>query len=275
MQDFQVLGHAENGTYHFDLSEISSDVYTPLLSAIANYANDSIIQLVFSCSQLADCDESSGKLTNTVKKSIALKVKGYSRKLTQLIIKILKESKILKSVHLISTDTDTEELIAISQAAQRCQSLETIEFTDINIFDRNIKAIAVELSKAKIKSAVFKHCGLSDFCIPVMVKYAQIARKRFGDRGLREIDLSDNEISETEFAKVIAALNNSSTVSNEDEERRIEKENEELRTEIARLRGIIEEVEERNALFIVGDGARELVAKMKQIDQRVKLLESD
>lgn len=272
-KDLQALGHEENGTYYFDLSEISCDVYTALLKAIESYGSDSITQLVFSCSQLAECDESSGKITDIVRNSIALKVKGYARKLTQTIVNLIKTSRVLNSIHLISTDSEVEELVAICQATQKSHSLKALEFTDINIFDRNIKPIAVELSKTKIKSAIFKHCGLSDCCIPVMVKYAEIAKKR----GLREIDLTDNEISPKEFAKVVAALNNNTevNVNREEEERKLEKENDALRTEIARLKGIIQEVEARDALFIVGDGAKELVAKMKQIDKRVTLLERD
>ena len=269
--DFNALGHEDHGTYVFDLSDIRSDIYGPLVHALAAYGRESITSLAFTCTRLAECS-SQKKLPQSVENSIAMRVKSYFARITREIGKLIESSPILRGVHLISTDTPIEELIFIARAAQKSRTLATIEFTDIEIFDRDIEPIVLELSKTRIKTAVFKHCGLTNRCIPLMVRFAETVRQRLGKSGLTEIDLSDNEITPSEFKRVAAALN---TTDVESEAERLEKENEQLRTEIDRLKGIIDEVNEKGALFIVGDGATDLVANMKQIDARLARLEDD
>lgn len=267
--DFKALGREDNGTYVFDLSDIRADLYGPLVQALAAYGQESITSLAFTCSRLAECS-SQKKIPQTVQNSIAMRVKSYFARITREIGKLIESSPILKGIHLISTDTSIEELIFIAHATQKSRSLATLEFTDIEIFDRDIEPIVLELSKSQIKSAVFKHCGLTNRCIPLMVRFAETVRKRLGKQGLTDIDLSDNEITPNEFKRVIEAL---SIFDPENEAERLEKENEQLRTEIDRLKGIIQEVNTKGALFIVGDGATELVSTMKQIDARIAKLE--
>lgn len=269
--DFNALGHEDNGTYVFDLSDIRSDIYGPLIHALAAYGRESITSVAFTCTRLAECS-SQKRLPQSVENSISMRVKCYFARITRELGKLIESSAILRGVHLISTDTPIEELIFIARAAQKSRTLATIEFTDIEIFDRDIEPIVLELSKTRIKTAVFKHCGLTNRCIPLMVRFAETVRQRLGKAGLTEIDLSDNEITPSEFKRVAAALN---TTDVESEAERLEKENEQLRTEIDRLKGIIDEVNEKGALFIVGDGATDLVANMKQIDARLARLEDD
>ena len=268
-EDLRSIGHENKGTYYFDLSEINADLYDPLTAAIASYGKELFYHLVFTCSALAEY-ASAPRMPKSVVDSIAVAVKSYFARIAREIVRLLENSAILKGVHLISIDIEITELLMICRAVEESRSLVAIEFTDIDIFDRGIELIAAELSKTKIKYATFKHCGLTDGCIPCMIKFAHDVRRRFGREGLIEIDLSDNEITPREFKRVVNALN---TFDLESEEARLEEENEQLRIEIDRLKGIINEVAEKGALFIVGDGAADLVANMRQIDARITRLE--
>jgi hypothetical protein len=241
------------------------------------YGKDYAIGVVLSCAGLADCDPDQN-LPEPVANSIAIRIPMYFTKVAKVLAKLLRNSEVLKELRLISTDTDVLDLIEICNSIRKSSVLSEFEVTDVAIGDENIKRITNELSRTTLKLLVLRHCGLTNASVPILISYVENIRQRFRENGLREIDLSDNAIESAEFEKVISALSAPLPTEPTSSQRKCDRnalieENRRLKAEIARLKGLIQEVVDHNALFIVGEGAPALVKRMKEIEARISALE--
>jgi hypothetical protein len=273
---FHRLCRANCGQYRMDLSEIRSDLNLPLLRSLEACGADSIVSLQVSCDRLAQFPPG-GAVPDSVSNSIAVAVPNYFRDYSAVIARMAWRSSILKEIHLISVDAVIDDLVLIARAARQSAHLCVFDLVDIAIGDSNIELIISELLSPTITSVTFRHCGLTDRCIPAFVRYAETVRRRFGRSGLIVIDLSDNGIDPRNFRQLTAALNAmdiaETALAEAKEMEALEAENENLRREVERMRKIAQEVKERNALFIIGDGAPELVKQLQTIDRRITSLE--
>jgi hypothetical protein len=268
-EDFHRLCRANCGLYRLDLSEIESGLNLPLLRSLESYGPDSIVSLQLSGNRFPPGD--------AVSDSIAVAVPNYFKAYSAVIAKMVTGSHILKEIHLISVDVVVDDLVLIARSARQSAQLRVFDVIDIAIGDSNIELITSELISPTITSVAFKHCALTDRCVPMFVRYAQTVRKKFGRSGLVEIDLSDNEIDPRKFEQVRAALKATDlferAMAEAKEIEALEAENENLRREVERMRKIVQEVKEHNALFVIGDGAPELVKRLQIIDRRIMALE--
>jgi hypothetical protein len=275
-EDFQRLCRKTGGSYHIDLSDIPHEIHQPLLRSLDTYGTGLFISLTISCSRLAHVTPDR-EVPESIATSIAAVIPDYFSTSAQFAVKLLSVSKILKELRIVSVDTTLRDLVALASAAGRSHRLRVFDLTDLPITDENVEPILSELFSPTMTCVTLRHCALTNDCIPVVVKYATEVRRRFGKSGISEIDLSNNDIDQVEFEKVVSALNRFN-IAEEDlrEEKlreRLKEENALLEKEIEKLKKIKFEIEHRGALFIIGEGAPALVQQMQIIDQRLSVLE--
>jgi hypothetical protein len=274
--DFQTVCKAAGGSYHLDLSDVPSELHHPLLRSLDAYGLGLFISFKISCSHLAQFT-SDTDLPASVANSIAVTVPNYFAAYADYTCKLISTSKILKEIHVASVDTTLQDLISLARSVQHSHRLRIFDFTDIPITDEYLGEILSELFSPSLTCVSFKHCALTNDCIPIVVKYATEVRRRFVKEGISEIDLSDNDIDGDAFDAVVTALNRFNVAAEEkvraNNRAALEQENQMLRKEIESLTKIITEIEQRGALFIIGSGAPALIERMQLIDSRITALE--
>ncbi|OHT00740.1 hypothetical protein TRFO_32470 [Tritrichomonas foetus] len=271
LDDFKSISNAHDGRFHFDLSVINKELIGPILRSIETFGANEFELLTISCLKLAQLDEDE-EYPQYIIDSIAVNVPQYFKYFFKTLVTLLSTSRQLKEIHFLCLKLDEEDLINTCKAIRQSQSLKLVDFTDIPIGNKIIKEMTYHVSfNSEIQYIYFRRCDLTNDSIPILVNYVSAIRKRFGEEGLLEIDLSDNDISPDEFQKVIEALNNFQTEDCPEE--RLMKENELLRDEIIKWKEIVREVKENGKLFIMGEGSREIIKLMRSIDDRISILE--
>jgi hypothetical protein len=268
-EDFHRLCRANSGLYRLDLSDIGSDLNFPLLRSLEAYGPDSIVSLQVSGDRFLRGE--------AVSDSIAAAVPNYFSDYSAVIANMVSRSNILKEIHLISVDAVVDDLALIARSAAQSIHLRVFDLVDIAVGDSNIELITSELLSPTLTAVSFRNCALTDRCLPAFVRYAATVRTKFGRSGLVEIDLSDNRIDPHKFRQVTKTLNamdlNERAMAEAKEMEALEAENQNLRREVERMRKMVQEVTERNALFIIDNGAPELVKQLQIIDRRITSLE--
>lgn len=280
-QDFRSIAKGENTVYEFNFAYLSLDSFPMIMQGINTYGPKSITTIAFISSKWAETDDDFVSIDDNMAKVFP--------QFIQELAKLFKNSSMLTEIHFVNLKLSPTNLIDLSSIFKYSKTLAIIDFTNINIGDQLIVDICKNMLKSSVASLYYRNCGLTNTSIKTFVAYAKTIRDKWHyDGGLQELDLSDNQISPKEFQRVVDALNPTEFEYNttpgfenemipkeydDTEEGRLQHENDDLKVEIERLRGIINEVEINNGLFIVGEGSKEVIDYMKRVDVRLSNLE--
>lgn len=279
LEEFNNIACLEKGQYHLDLSVLNKDLLNPILRTIETFGPSYFEVLTISCIRLNEMAETfEAKCLNQqyppyILNSIAINVPNYIKYFLSKLNTLVSSSKVLMEMHFILIKCDTEDLINFCQIARRSQSLKLFDITGISIGNKTLQEMTYHLSyNQNIQYVYFKNCNLTNESISIFIEYVTNIRTKFGRKGLIELDLSGNNISPQSFSMVVKALN-TFDAPQQTKEVDLEKENRFLKEEIMKMKEIVREVKENGKLFIVGDGAEDLIRFMKSIEDRISMLE--
>lgn len=268
------ISGGKNSEFEFDLSIIPADMFKSLASAISNIGYKFITKLTISCKSSEDIDVDAVR-SDRVLNSISMSVENYFAKLCNSIVEMIIKSEILESVTIMNVIARGKDLHKLTMSLGQSRSIRKIKFVDVCMNNSTVQRCLNDISQNKISSLSFRKCGLNDDVVPYFIEFINMNKKLFGNAMISHLDLSENNISQESYNRIELAIGsefNKKLFTSDDIETQInelKEENEELRVQIERLKSLIREVRENDALFVLGDGAVALIEKMRGIDERI------
>jgi hypothetical protein len=139
--------------------------------------------------------------------------------------------------------------------------------------NRGLTILLDSLDPDVIESVRVKLCGLARDSVPKILSFID---RKTARTGLREFRVSKEEIPEQyrvqisqKLAAPIRAVNDGNKSL-----RALQKENEELWTELKRLRSMVSSVQYRDNVFVIGNDAEEFVRFMEKVEDELNRLEA-
>lgn len=272
IDELKQIGGGERNRYSFDLSGISAAKLPSLFAAIEKHGPYSMIEIEFNCDLISDYDYHSNYPPH-IQNSIAISTPNFSHLVALCVCSLLQKSKILETVHLANIEFNEADLLQIFKH-MITSKIHKIILQNVPLNNHLVKKIFKVITKHDIRSLTLRHCNLTDSMVPNIISGIKQNRIQFG-KNLRKLDISDNDLSDESLEQIGTILQTpisqivTEAEQHSDELMQLKKENEELRIQIQRLQLIKSEVKNHDALFVIGDGAPDLIEKMKQIGQRV------
>ena len=272
---FLALGQGTKDEIAFDLSLIPSHAFTPFLNGFQKHGKLILKNVAFTASALSSINENSEN-TAEIQQSIVSNIENYDEKLVDSIVCVLRENNNIRSIGFEHLQISATNCIRIAQAVSQSRVTKFV-FYDIQLQSATFQKMLSLLEDHRMKSLTFRKCSLHDGVISYLTNYIKETRKKY-PTNLRKIDVSENLFSDRSYTAIEDALKAKyAKRPKEDviqEIRELRAENKKIRVQIERLKEIRKEVKRSDALFIVGDGAVDLINKMRDIEERIDSLEN-
>lgn len=292
------LANGDGAVYHFDLSKIASEFYEPLLRTLQHFAIRKIDSLGFTCDEMARSEQRAmaGKqVPVAVLNSIAKTKSHFMRNVVELICFVLPRSSRIAELTLSNLTIRKDYWERIVSAISHSTSLESVNISKVRVGVEGIRLLMKELDPNQIRSVSINYCGAAEENTDDIINF--IKRKDPGyakNGGIQMFQISRAEIPEDQQKRIQEALgireaspvkrtplkpisprqtNRRSEEKELAEITALEKENEELRAELAKIRAEIKAVEYNEDVFIVGNDAEELVKFIAGMEDKIKELE--
>lgn len=292
------LANGDGAVYHFDFSKIASEFYEPLLRTLQHFAIRKIDSLGFTCDELSRAEQrvaTGRQVPIAVLNSIAKTKSHFMRNVVELICFVLPRSTRILELTLSNLTVRKDYWERIVNAMSHSTSLESVNLSKVRVGVEGIRLMMKELDPNHIRSISISYCGASEENLNDILAF--IKRKDPGfakNGGIQVFQISKAEISEEQQRKIQEALGNKEpspikkvpfrplspkNIKRPSEEKELaeitalERENEELRAELARIRAEINAVEYNEDVYIVGKDAEELVKFIAGMEDKIKELE--
>jgi hypothetical protein len=292
------LAGGEDAVYHFDFSTILAEFYEPLFRTLQHFSLNKIDSLGFNCDALARAEQQAltGKpLPVQVLNSIAKTRSHFLNNVVALLSYILPKSPRILEIVLSHLNFQGDHFDRFVIAASRSSSLRALYLSSIRVGTDGVRALLGALDPCQIQAITLHSCGVGRDSVGDILAF--IARR--GDRsvepgGIRRFQVTGPNLPAGDEQRIVQALGVATVLSPRakatgdirkrleaiEEQREVseleelERENAELKAELARLRQSINAVQFREDVFIVGKGAEEFVQFLMGIEEKLETFEA-
>jgi hypothetical protein len=269
IEELRRLGDGTGSSLAFDLSIVHGKFYEPLFRTLQKIGPETFTALTFSCDRLAE--ESSSQISNIVMSSIAKNRSKYLRNLTELLAYLVQKSTILHSLTLSNLPFHLDQLDRIGLAIGQSKSLDRLNLDYIHVGDPGLLKLLDALAPSQVRLISLTHCRLTHASIDPILAFIE---SRPALARVSQFDVSPEEFSRDDISSISRAIHGSPRASGK---RRtliqLQKENQELKRELAQLKQAASPVQYSENVFVIGKGADQFVAFLREIDARLTDLE--
>ncbi|EAY22205.1 hypothetical protein TVAG_093790 [Trichomonas vaginalis G3] len=275
IEELKSIGGGEKNAFSFDLSSINSESLPALFAAIEKHGPYLIVSLNFNCDLVSDIDYHNGD-PESISRSIAVSTPNFAHLVALCVVSLLKKSKIIETLHLANIEFEESDILQIFKHIIPSKIHKFI-LHQVPLSPNAVSKIFKVITKHDIRSLTLRHCEITDESVPKIISCIKANRVQFG-KNLRKLDISDNDLSDDSLDQIGTILQTPISKIREEaddhsqEIERLRNENEDLKVQIERLLLMQSEIENHNALFVIGEGAPQLIERMKSIGQRVQQL---
>jgi hypothetical protein len=273
----------------------------PVLQALEDFGRHAAQRLEFNTAYLSDTTRAI-RDELLLSQSIHNRIPHYFGKIARVMSTILPEAQVIRELRFANINVEQRPMTILAQALAQPSSVRTVEFDHVDVGDKTGIAFFQALGLSIVEHFAFRNCKLTDDVIDSVLAFLQRLIARRGRGSLPSIDLSGNLISEYSFAQLEHLMTgkplpdrddgssdeggkatdssligspsaaSEGTDPDDDEVAQLFAENERLRRQIARLKEILQDVREKDAIVVIGDGSDKLFALMDSIDRRIESL---
>lgn len=270
--EIRKLAGGSGDEYLFDFSVIDSETYQPLLIALQHFAPKNIVDLGFSCDQMAE-ELITGEFSETVMQSAAKNRTNYVRNMIELLSHILKKSTVLESLELSNIELKKDQLSKLCDAIEKCTRLKKITINRVLIGDDGLMCILNSLNPSTIKRIRVTECGLTKNSTQVILDFIKSKKE---NEGIKEFEVAPGDLPKADIDAIAKQLGSKKIKIKTPQKKSLEqlqKENEELKEELERLKSQVSAVKYNDRVYVIGKGASQFVRFLGSVESRIRDLE--
>ena len=268
------LGQGTKENIAFDLSLIPSHAFTPFLNGIQKHGKLIFKNIAFTANALSQINENT-EITKEVQESIVSNNENYDEKLINSIVCVLRENNNIRSIGFEHLQISPMNCIRLAQSISQSKVTKFV-FYDIQLQSATFQKMLSLLEDHRMKSLTFRKCSLHDGVINYLSNYIKETRKKY-PTNLKKLDVSENLFSERSYLIIEKSLQEKYAKRPKEDIiqdiRDLRSENKKIRVQIERLKEIQKEIRRGDSLFIIGEGSIDLINKMRDIEERIDILE--
>lgn len=288
------LSKGNEGEYFFDFSLIDGKFYAPLFRSLQKNSMNLIKKLGFNCDGLTNFSEKrdNAPIIDEIKTSIASTKSHYARNMVELLNYIFPRSNILTDI-TISNIIVNEEFDKFVASFGKSHSLRSINLSHVPLENEGLSKILKFLNPSMISTITINHCGITDDIVPIIIQF--ISKRINPSQGITVFQL--NEISQQKQKEINDALINCNSLTNDDSQIKedfsntelsaienvscdytneissLREKNRILKEQIKAIREMANSIKINNSLFVIGNGAEQLVQHLTEIEQKLRRID--